>query len=82
MSIRWVVRAKTIVGWVEAPDARTAYTRAVSKFETDETEVMEVQAVVSAEIAKDERAAIERNKRLRFRDSDEPLDNDDEGIGA
>jgi hypothetical protein len=82
VSIQWVVRANTIVGWVEAPDARTAYTRAVSKFETDETEVTGVQAVVSADISKEERAALERNKRLRVRDSDEPLDNDDEDDGA
>lgn len=71
MSIRWIVRGESIIGFVEAPNKSIALGRAMSRFDTDIIRVTDVQAEVSYTISEEERRAIERNKRLGLRDTED-----------
>lgn len=85
MSIRWIVRGESIIGFVEAPNKSMALGRAMSRFDTDVVKVTDVQAEVSYNIGEEERKAILRNKRIERKDSDEfPFTgaDDDEDDGA
>lgn len=70
MSIRWIVRGESIIGFVEAPNKSMALGRAMSRFDTDVVKVTDVQAEVSYTISEEERRAMERNKRCGYEDED------------
>jgi hypothetical protein len=71
MSVRWIVWAESQIGFVEAPTKGMALGRAMSKFDTDSVRVTQVQAEASYTIAEEERKAMERNKRLGYKEEDE-----------
>lgn len=68
MSIRWVVWAEHVVGWVEGPTKGIAYARAVRQHGDT---VTRVESEISYTVGDEERRARERNQRLHLRDEED-----------